>query len=69
MLLPEREENEDKKEGILSRKIKGWIFALVNEVISQGFALFQDNRLNKKQMKVYCSERLVFNLIQLIKEH
>ena len=49
------EQNEEKEEGKLSREIKKWVFNLANEVISEGFALFKEDKLSCQQMKVYCS--------------
>ena len=67
-----KEGNEEEKkepEPILSKEVREWIFKLSNEVISEGFALFKKEKLSGKQMRSYCSERIVYNLIKLIEDH
>ena len=49
--------------------MKRWVGKLFHEVLSTGFALFKNEKLNSTQMKVFCSERLVFNITKLIEEH
>ena len=38
-------------------------------MLSEGFVLLKKDVLNSKQMRSYCSERLIYNLIKLIEDH
>ena len=49
--------------------MKKWIGKLFHEVLSTGFLLFKSEKLNSTQMKVFCSERLVYNITKLVEDH
>ena len=38
-------------------------------MVATSFLLFKKQKLNSRQMKAFCSERIVFNILRLIQEH
>ena len=49
-------------------EIKTWLGELVHKVVSTGFVLFEGGKLNTRQTKAFCSERILFNIIELVRE-
>ena len=66
MPLPKKLASNDKM--MLSMEVKTWLNQLIHRVLSMGFVLFEEGKLNTRQMKTFCSERILFNIIELVRE-
>ena len=49
--------------------LKKWIGELCKRVFSHGFQLFESGKLTEKKTKVYCSENLLFYIIQVMRKN
>ena len=45
------------------RKILSWLGKLTRAVFSKSFKLYEEGTLNREKMRAFCSENMLFNLI------
>ena len=60
---------EDPYTHAISLELKVWIGNLVSTVFSNGFKMFEEEKMNNKRTKAYCAENILYNLIQLIRQN
>ena len=51
------------------RQLRRWFGELCRRVFSQGFQLFESGKLTEKKTKVFCSENMLFNVIELVRKN
>ena len=51
------------------KTLKNWIGSLCRRVLSQGFQLFESGKLTEKKTKIFCSENLLYNIVEVIKKN
>ena len=49
------------------KKLLGWLGQLARTVFSRSFKLYEDGTLNRKKMRSFCSENMIFNLMEMIR--
>ena len=49
--------------------MKAWLGNLVSTVFSNGFKMFEEEKMNKKGIKAYCAENILYNIIELIRQN
>ena len=50
-----------------SMKIKEFIGKLVRKVLERGFTLYKNATFTLEQVKIYCSENILYSIILLVK--
>ena len=51
------------------KEIQRWLGHLSGTVFSRGFKLYVENKLNKKQMRAFCCENMIHNIMNLIRRN
>ena len=58
---------KDKEKG--KKVLKKWIGSLCKEVFESGFQMYYSDKLTETRMRVFCSENLLFNILELIRKN